>query len=387
MTMPYDSPLLPVSLGDIDFTDTQVQAWLRAYAERKAERDILNRPLVLLGAGSIAAQSFVSYTVAKGKVMALVDNARAGQNLHGIPYVSDTALPDLLAKTPEAIGILCCGSENAIAYFTSVWGQRPQPLLSYFDVLSQLPPEAAGPRLGFLSSFSDEDQIIRLHEKGKTAFTDRLSRQTLDAIMLYRLTWDSRYIAAIARPEKAIYFEPDTMPLTDHEILVDGGAYDGDTVREFNARTGGKYDHIHAFEIDPANTGVFAFKTQDINNVTLHSVGLWNEKTEMGIECHQDNGSHIDKTSAIMVPFDAMDNMDLGAVSLIKLDVEGAENQALQGARKLIANHKPKLAICAYHKPDDFQTLLDTLSGLHDDYRLTLRHYSPILFDSVIYAL
>jgi len=385
--MLYESPLLPVPLGNVDFTDTQVQAWLGAYMERKAARDVLNRPLILLGAGSVAAQSFVSYAVTKGKVIALVDNARAGQDFHGIPYVSDTALPVLLARVPDAIGILCCGSESAIAYFTSVWGQRPQPLMSYFDVLSQLPAEATGPRLSFLRSFSDGDQIISLHEKAKTVFTDRLSRQTLDAIMLYRLTWDSRYIAAIARPEKAIYFEPGTMPLTDHEILVDGGAYDGDTVRDFNARTGGKYDHIHAFEIDPANTDAFTFKTQEMENVTLHSIGLWNEKTEMGIECHQDNGSHINKTSAIRVPFDALDNMDLGAVSLIKLDVEGAENQALQGAQKLIATRKPKLAICAYHKPDDFQTILDMLSELRDDYRLTLRHYSPILFDSVIYAL
>jgi len=385
--MPYDSPRLPVPLGDIDFTDARVQTWLRTYRARKAERDVLSRPLILLGAGSIVAQSFVSYAVAKGKVMALVDNARAGQSLHGIPCVGDAALPDLLAKTPEAVGILCCGSENAIAYFTRAWGQRPQPLLNYFDVLSQLPPEAAGPRLGFLASFSDEDQIVSLHEKARTAFTDPLSRQTLDAIMLYRLTWDSRYIAAIARPEKAIYFEPDIMPLTDHEILVDGGAYDGDTVRAFNARTGGRFGHIHAFEIDPANTGAFAFKTQDIGNVTLHSIGLWNEKTEMGIECQQDNGSHINQASATLVPFDAMDNLDLGSVSLIKLDVEGAENQALQGARRLIADHKPKLAVCAYHKPNDFHTLLDTLSGLRDDYRLSLRHYSPILFDSVIYAL
>ncbi len=385
--MPSDSPLLPVSLGELDLTSPPVQAWLKDHAERKAARNVLNQPLILLGAGSVLAQPFVTYAVKSGQVLALIDNARAGQDFHDVPYVSDTALPDLLTKTPDAIGILCCGSENAIAYFTSVWGQSSQALMSYFDVLSQLPLEAAGHRLGFMPSFSDTDLIMALHEKAKAVFTDDLSRRTLDAIMLYRLTWDSRYIAAIARPEKAIYFEADALPLTDHEILVDGGAYDGDTVRAFNARTGGKYDHMHAFEIDPVNADTFAFKTQAIKNVTLHRVGLWNEKTQMGIEHRPDDGSRISKTSTTMVPLDAMDNMDLGVVSLIKLDVEGAEVQALQGARKLIANHKPKLAISAYHKADDFQTLLDTLSELRDDYRLTLRHYSPIIYDTVIYAV
>ena len=383
--MPDDSSRLPIPLGEVDLTSAPVQAWLKDHSERKAARDVLNQPLILLGAGSVLAQPFVAYAGAKGKVIALVDNARAGQSLHNIPYVSDTALPGLLAKVPDAIGILCCGSENAIAYFTRIWGQRP--LLSYFDVLNQLPPDAAGHRLGFLPSFSDTNLVISLHDKAKTVFTDRLSRQTLDALMLYRLTWDSRYIAAIAKPEKAIYFEPDAMPLSDHEVLVDGGAYDGDTVRTFEARTGGNYDHIHAFEIDPVNADAFAFKTQGIENVTLHRVGLWNEKTEMGIEHRPDDGSRISKTSTAMVPLDAMDNMDLGPVSVIKLDVEGAEVQALQGARKLIANHKPKLAISAYHRADDFQTLLDTLSDLRDDYRLTLRHYSPIIYDTVIYAI
>ncbi len=385
--MPSDSPLLPVPLGELDLTSAPVQAWLKAHAERKTARNILNQPLVLLGAGSVLAQPFVAYAVEHGTVLALVDNVRAGQTFHGVPYVSDTALPKLLAKTSNAIGILCCGSENAIAYFTGVWGQRPQPLLSYFDVLSQLPAEAAGHRLGFMPSFSDVDLVMALHGKAKAVFTDALSRRTLDAIMLYRLTWDSRYIAAVARPEKSIYFEPEAMPLTDHEILVDGGAYDGDTVRSFSARTGGRYDHIHAFEIDPANADAFAFKTQGIPNVTLHRVGLWNEKTQMGIEHRPDDGSRISKTSTTMVPLDAMDNLNLGPVSVIKLDVEGAEVQALQGAQKLIANHKPKLAISAYHRADDFRTLLDTLSDLRDDYRLTLRHYSPIIYDTVIYAI
>ncbi|MFT4075429.1 MAG: FkbM family methyltransferase [Asticcacaulis sp.] len=385
--MPYDLPAPPVALGELDLNATPIRAWLKEIAARRADRHVLTHPLILLGAGSMLAQDFVAYAISQGQVMALVDNVRAGQSLNGIPYIADTALPTLLLKAPDAIGILCCGSENAIAYFTGVWGQRPQALLSYFDVLGQLPAEAAGHRLSFLPSFSDPDLIVSLHEKAKSAFTDPVSRRTLDAIMLYRLTWDSRHIAAIAKPEKAIYFEPDVMPLTDHEVLVDGGAYDGDTVRDFIAKTGECYSHIHSFEIDPVNADALAFKTQDIPNLSIHRVGLWNEPAEMGIEHRPDNGSRVSEAAEIKVPLNALDNLELGPVSLIKLDVEGAEVQALQGARKLIADYKPKLAISAYHKADDFQTILDTLKDLRDDYRLTLRHYSPIIFDSVIYAL
>jgi FkbM family methyltransferase len=383
--MPSASHLPPFDLGNLDLTSRAFQAWLAEERSRKLALDILHNPLILIGAGSYLALDFVAYIMAKGSVVALVDNARAGQTLSDIPYIGDAALSDLLAVNPEAIGILCCGSENAINHFTRLWGERPQPLLSYFEVISFL-PEAATANYWFVPAFSDPDQIVALHAKASRVFSDTLSRQTLDAIMLYRLTWDIRHITHIAKPEKAIYFEPDVMPLTDHEILVDGGAYDGDTVRDFIAKTGGNYQHAHAFEIDPVNADLFTGKMQGADRVSLHRVGLWNASAEMGIEQRSDNGSRISQNATVSVPLDAMDNMDLGKVSLIKLDIEGAENQALQGAQKLIANHKPRLAICAYHKPNDFQTILDTLSDLRDDYRLTLRHYSPIIFDSVIYA-
>jgi FkbM family methyltransferase len=385
-------PLAPLSLpfkpGELDFSQSQVRTWLAETQARKADLDIFNRPLILLGAGSVLAQDFVTSTLADGRVIALVDNARNGQSQSGVPVIGDAELLALLAKTPDAIGVLCCGSENAIAHFTQLWGQNPQPLMNYFEVISLWPlGKDAGSRLGFLPSFSDVDAIIAQHEAAKSAFSDALSRQTLDAIMLYRLTWDADHIARIAKPEKAIYFEPDVMPLSDREVLVDGGAFDGDTVRDFVAKTQGRYAHIHAFEIDPVNADAFAAKTQDIPHVSLHRLGLWDKPAEMGLEHRPDNGSRVSKTATVTVPLDAMDNMDLGAVSLIKLDVEGAEVQALNGAAKLIRTHKPKLAISAYHKHDDFVQILKTLSDLRDDYKLTLRHYSPIIFDSVIYAI
>jgi FkbM family methyltransferase len=384
--MPPPSSLLPFDLGNLDLTSPSFRTWLAEARARKLALDILHKPLILIGAGSYLALDFVAHITAKGRVIALVDNARAGQALGDIPYIGDAALNDLLATTPDAMGILCCGSENAINHFTRLWGERPQPLLSYFEVISLL-PEVATANYWFVPAFSDPDQIVDLHAKASQVFSDTLSRKTLDAIMLYRLTWDIRHIAHIAKPEKAIYFEPDVMPLTDHEILVDGGAYDGDTIRDFISKTGGRYDHAHAFEIDPVNADLFTGKMQHAQRVSLHRVGLWNASAEMGIEQRIDNGSRVSQNATVTVPLDAMDNMDLGKVSLIKLDIEGAENQALQGAQNLIAKHKPKLAICAYHKADDFLTILDTLSDLRDDYRLTLRHYSPIIFDSVIYAI
>lgn len=66
---------------------------------------------------------------------------------------------------------------------------------------------------------------------------------------------------------------------------------------------------------------------------------------------------------------------DLPRVDFIKLDIEGAELEALQGAALTIARWKPRMAISAYHKPEDFWTLQQYIKSLRPDYVFAFRHY------------
>ncbi|MBW8879882.1 MAG: FkbM family methyltransferase [Asticcacaulis sp.] len=385
--MPYDIQPLPFRLGEIDFASAVFETWLKDDRDRHAAQRYLTRPSVLIGAGSILAQDYVAQTIAGGHVIALLDNARAGQVRDGIPVIGDSDLAAWLDRHPDAIGVLCCGSEGAINHFRRLWGERSHPLLSWFELLPLWPADvSAGHRVANLPGFSDLDGVRAAHQSARRVLSDAISLQTLDAIMLYRLTWDLRYLIPVARPEKAIYFEADVMPLGEREVLVDGGAFDGDTVRDFVAKTAGSYSHIHAFELDPANAAAFNAKTAGIRDVTLHSLGLWDGPAELGIEHRPDNGSRVSEDADLRVPLDALDNIDVGRPTLIKLDVEGAEVEALTGALRTIRDGRPKLAVCAYHKPDDFVTIIDRIQSLRDDYQFSLRHYSPILYDSVLFC-
>lgn len=73
-------------------------------------------------------------------------------------------------------------------------------------------------------------------------------------------------------------------------------------------------------------------------------------------------------------------------VTFIKLDVEGAEKEALIGAEQCIKNNKPKLAISVYHNPDDFLEITDYLSNLVPDYKFVLRHYHSDCIETILYA-
>lgn len=384
--MAYDLLAPPFEPGSLDLHAPAFEAWLNdALARRKAR--IAGRPQILIGASAILAQPFVEAMIGLGQVVALLDNAAAGKSQHGVPVIGDGDLDGVLAATPDAVGVLCCGSENAINHFRRLWGQRPQPLVTYFEVIAEDGGQVAGPHLQFLAGFSDLDGVRAAHAAARRVLHDRESLRTLDAVMLYRLTWDGALLDGVSRREKAIYFEPDVMPLTDDEVFIDGGAFDGDTVHDFVAATGGRYSHIHAFELDPRNADAFQAKTRGVANVTLHSLGLWNGRGEVGLDSQGDNnGSRISEASDLMARVEALDNLDLGQPSLIKLDIEGAEVPALAGMRDTIQRHRPKLAVCAYHKADDLVTIIDAIRAIRDDYSFTLRHYSPIVFDSVIYC-
>ena len=73
-------------------------------------------------------------------------------------------------------------------------------------------------------------------------------------------------------------------------------------------------------------------------------------------------------------------------VSYIKMDVEGSELKALQGAKETIKNNKPKLAICIYHKPEDILDLLTYILELVPEYKLSIRHYTSCMWETVLYA-
>ena len=73
--------------------------------------------------------------------------------------------------------------------------------------------------------------------------------------------------------------------------------------------------------------------------------------------------------------------------TFIKMDIEGAELNALIGANNVIVNHKPKLAICIYHRPSDLSEIAKYIKQLNSHYRFYIRHYRDYICDTVLYCL
>ena len=68
------------------------------------------------------------------------------------------------------------------------------------------------------------------------------------------------------------------------------------------------------------------------------------------------------------------------------MDIEGAEQNALEGAKDIILRNKPKLAICLYHKPEDLWEIPLYIHSLVPEYKIYIRHHSHTNEETVMYA-
>lgn len=177
-------------------------------------------------------------------------------------------------------------------------------------------------------------------------------------------------------------------PAEDKEIFVDVGGYDGMTSVYFSEWSQ-KNNFSYIFEPDANNIK----KCRD--NLSNASVkyqiipkGAWSEETKLHFQANADVSSKVSDIGSTCISVTTIDKiMKEEKASFIKMDIEGAELQALIGAEQTIRNCKPKLAISVYHKPEDIWEIPNIILQYNPSYRLYLRHYTLDEYDTILYAV
>lgn len=208
---------------------------------------------------------------------------------------------------------------------------------------------------------------------------DYLSRRTLYAIMKNWMVLD------VAEPLKVKsifpdYWEPDIFPDNEGDILVDVGAFTGDSIAEYVNTYGRNYRKIYAYEIS-LNSYIELRKNVaqwKLHNIEPRRKGAGAVHGEMFLAVNSED------TSANQLRRDGSDQERVEVVSLdedieeltfLKMDIEGAEQEALLGSERLIRSLHPKLAICVYHGYEDIWKIPLMIDGMYPEYQFYLRHY------------
>jgi FkbM family methyltransferase len=173
------------------------------------------------------------------------------------------------------------------------------------------------------------------------------------------------------------------------EVFVHAGCFNGDTQKSFVNWFGEKYEKMVTFEPNPEQIATCRDKLSHLHSVEIVQAGLSDQSGTVRFDLDIPGRSSISEKGAIEIKVVSIDEYMQGQpATFIALDIEGAELAALKGAEQTIKRYKPKLAICAYHKPQDMWELPLLIKGYRHDYRLYLRHYHLLdMAETVLYAL
>lgn len=214
---------------------------------------------------------------------------------------------------------------------------------------------------------------------------DQLSRRTLDAVIAFRLTLDVRHLEPVLQPHA--YFPPDIVELGPQETYVDGGAYSGDTIRHFLQRTHGRYRHIVAFEPSPGSHAALEAAFADQPAIRCIKACLYACDTHLSFNGTDARDATISSDAASLCPALCIDSLpEAPHVTVIKLNIEGAEADALFGARTTIARNTPTLAVAAYHRAQDLWQLAEIIQDMQPSYTFSLRQHDGGIIETVAYA-
>lgn len=315
-------------------------------------------------------------------VSVVLDNnaAKWGTAVNGIRVdrlesVEDKRLPIVIGTTKHSHGI---AAQLRAAGYVNV---LPYPVLSLLDA-DIFPHEI--PYRGIQHDLAENlSEYLRLYF---TVADDR-SRQVLDGLVHYRLTYDTRCIEPIADSEDIHYFCPDLIRLGPDEVFVDAGAFDGDTALRFVKAAGNRYRAIFLFEPEAKLMERAKANLSEMHDVTFIPAGAYSTDGRLWFSATGTVNGSFNGEGDIEIPVRRIDAVIPVLPTMIKMDIEGAETDALLGAKETIGRSHPKLAIAVYHKSPDLWALPKLIRDLDASYRLFLRHYSSTGLETVAYAL
>lgn len=349
-----------------------------------------NRQCVIFGAGTMGRRAVAALHSMGVHPLSFADNNPAlwGKFVEGIPVLS----PEDAAEMFGADSIFFIAIRNENHWYRETFEQLQE--LGCAHISSSEPiawrfPDKFPPFLLYDLPHNLYAHAEDVASAAKLWADDESVAEYLAQIQL-RAFGDPSGLSQPAADES--YILPGVFQLGPEDVFLDCGAYDGDTIR-------GLVDHniqfskIEAVEADSHSfarlADFVATLGPDIRNrIRLHHCAVGAHRGTVRFEDTGGVESRISDQGRIlvdMVPIDVM--FASKRVSMIKMDIEGGECDALVGAQQVIQRDRPILAICVYHSQEDIWRLPLLIRTLCPQHRMYLKAYRGDGIQTVVYAV
>lgn len=241
----------------------------------------------------------------------------------------------------------------------------------------------------YWGSIDPEKEVYELFENRANALKDHYedliwlynrlddyrSKRTLFGIVENWLTLSMVSLSRIIENTFRQYFDLDIMKCDENEVLVDLGAFTGDTVNDYLSSYTG-YKKIYCYEIVPATFETLKQNLANFKNIEFRQKGAADKEGTMFIsDTEPDSSMHkLSDLGSIEIPVVSLDEDINEPVTFIKMDIEGGEQQAILGCKNHIRSTHPKLAISVYHNNVDIWKCARMIDEIDPTYKFYLRY-------------
>lgn len=358
---------------------------LRKVRELSIAHHCGNRPVLIWGIGACAHTIYRDLVREGGlECLGFYDNNPNGKEYcYGHKILSREELLKLDKTTPVVVATLKHPTlQDVSTELSSLGFENVFTVMNWFKFCSKVDIEKC--RNIFKSAEMDIQKVYNL-------LADEKSKYVYEKVVEYRLTNDSKIFYDIRQLGYKQYFpvgeifEPD-----ENEVFIDAGCLNAATIKDLKDWTNDSYKKVYAFEpssldkiIVDENIEFFGYRAESVE------AGLFSHNGEISFDVANCGASKIsdegDSTIKVVTLDTFMEGKD-DKVTFIKMDIEGAEMDALAGAEQIICRDHPKLAISIYHKITDLWEIPLWIHEKCPGYKFYVRHHSVVNGETVLYA-
>ncbi len=330
-------------------------------------------PVVLWGDGSL------SYSVKKylGENGIDIDAVWVDKNDSEGESLNDYMEYSQLVKKFNSFNVVCGHSRYDLADVTQKRYQEIHRIFCFTNIC-----------YGQWNCISKQFIIEHIYDYENTfdLLDDDFSRECMSSYLNCRNNENYEFIIPCSR-ELASYFSNPFFQISDHEIYLDVGAYNGDSIREFVKSTDGKYRKIYALEPENKSFRDLSeyIKKSGLKNVEVYDNGCWNENTTLKFQLNAESSSVCDDGINIKVKRidEQFDNM---GITLIKINFLYGALETIEGAESILKELKPNLVVTVGFDEWGLINIPKAIKRINPNYKLSLRYASPMPARLLLFA-
>ncbi len=352
--------------------------YVEANWKERIKDSIINKPVYIFGKGRLGMWAYKQLVQIGVNVAGFLDNSFQNGELES------NICPLSCVKADDIVIIACQAYPSIAEQLDNMEVKKHIYYEELVELVDGLHHYSEAYKEWFREIEIEKDSYIRLFNR----LGDDASKQILADMLRFRMTYNPKYCDHAMDISLRSGIRDFDYSVTSHFrkgiVFCDVGGYDGDSTLDF-MRFSNDYERIYFFEPDSSAYNAAMTRLKEYKNIEFINKGCGSKPGLAKFDVLGGDSGRVSVTGNVEVQVTTLGEFINNSNTYVKMDIEGAELEALQGMSNQIREYKPLLGISVYHRTGDFHVLPEYILSCNEDYSLYLRHYTDNICDTMCY--